>query len=117
MRIRSPSRSISSSPTPLSLKRTSSSLISSMVIRGSSKMNKLFGRRRQDFAAVGGDQHGVFNANASHAVDIGARLDGDHHSGLQHGLVLFPDSRTFMDFESQAMTGGMDEFPFQSMLF
>ncbi len=81
------------------------------------KVNELLGRGGQDFAAVGGDQHGVFNPNTSKAVDIGARLDGNHHPGLQFGLVLLPDSGTLMDLESQAVTGGMDELPVQSMPF
>src|ERR1700732_4825145 len=117
MRILLPSRSISSSATPLELNRSSSSLISSMVITGSLQVNKLLGRGCQNFAAVGGDQHSIFNTNTSQAVDIRAWFDGNHHPGLQFGLVFFPDAGIFMDLKTEAMTGGMDELAVQPMPF
>ena len=80
-------------------------------------MHKFLGGGSQDFAAILGDQHGVFDANSAEAFDIGAGLDGDRHPGLEQGLILFAQPRRLVNFEAQAVAGGMDECFVQLVFF
>src|SRR5258708_27600752 len=76
------------------------------VIRHSEQY-QLLGGGRQDLAPMPSHQNGVFDSNSSEAPDVGARFNCNHHAGLKSCGFLFADSRRLVDFEAQAVPGGM----------
>src|SRR5262245_10203716 len=57
----------------------------------------------QALAAGLGDQEVVFDSHAAPTGQIQARLDGRHHSGCEHHVVVLPDARPFGDFQAETM--------------
>src|SRR5438105_5995026 len=63
----------------------------------------------QHFAPTGADEDVVFNADAAHAGQIDAGLDGTDHAGREHSIDAGPEKRPFVHLQAQAVAGAVRE--------
>src|SRR5215470_14754658 len=70
---------------------------------------QFFRRGRKHFTAVPGDRYGIFDAEAAGSFHVNTGLYGYRHALLERYLLFPANSRWLMDFQTQAVPGGMYE--------
>ena len=58
---------------------------------------------------VGCDQYCILDADTAEILDVDAGFDGDDHARGEDGFVRFSEAGWLVDFEAEAVAGGMDE--------
>lgn len=71
--------------------------------------SEVFGQVGEDLVAVIGHEDVVFDADPAYAGEVDAGFDGDDVSGLEDALGFGGESWFFVDFESDAVAGGVEE--------
>src|SRR5690348_15413616 len=84
-----------------------------MVAFPGSQFHQVLGRGSKDIATAVRDHDHVFDANATASGDVDTGLDGYHHAGLKLILLGPAQPRRLMDFQADAVAGGMGEVPRQ----
>lgn len=72
-------------------------------------MDERFGRSGEYFGAAFADDNHILDANSEVCGEVDARLDCNHHSGLEGSFYGGSDAGAFVDFKADAVAGGVGE--------